>query len=158
MKEEFENLDSVAEMLAYLVENNDEEVHRPKTPDLAGELNLLGVQTFLRLFAYYKALGAKERDELEQCAEAFNDPDTDALTRQSSLAYVYELFFPETKKSEKEIVRKNETKVYPTPCEDCTNSPTHLVVFKTENRTEEHFLCEECEKAARKEDDDGDQE
>ena len=159
MKEEFESLESVTEMLAYLVENNEESMPMNPALELSHELNLLHVQAFMRLFGRYQKLNGTERDELEQCADIYNDAENNVLTRQSAMAHVSELFFPEDVKApEKEIVRKNDSKVYQTPCEDCQGSPTHLVVFKTANRTEEHFLCEDCEKDAHAEDEDGNQE
>ena len=155
MNDEFDNLDSVEQMLAYIAESNKEEdMHTSPNLEFGQELHLLSVQTFLKLFGRYKALNDTERDELEQCAEAYNDPENNTITRQAALAHVCTMFFPEVPMIDKEIVRKDDSKVYQTPCEDCSSSPTHLVMFKMENRTEEHFLCEECEVAARAEDGD----
>lgn len=155
MNRDFDNLGSVEEMLSYIAESNGEEIMK-STPALefGQELHLLSVQTFLKLFARYKAMNGTERDELEQCAEAYCDGENDDTTRRISLAHICTLFFPGEQTPDKEIVRKNDDKVYQTPCEDCKGSPTHLVVFRAENRTEEHFLCEDCEEAARAEDGD----
>jgi hypothetical protein len=142
-----EQLESVDEMLACIAGHNADSVN----PSMEQELQLLSVQTFLKLFGHYKVLNGTEHDDVDQCAEIFNDPDNSEITRQSALAHVYDLFFPE--QPEKQIVRKDD-KVHKTTCEDCTGSPTHLVVFKTAHRIEEHFLCEDCETAARAEDGD----
>ena len=58
------------------------------------------------------------------------------------------LLLPEEAVAIRQITRKE--KVYNVPCEDCERGPTHLVEFKEGDRTEQHYLCEGCEKDARK--------
>jgi len=142
---DFEDLDSVEDMLDYIAENG--ESPKEEETDLAIELQLLQVQGFLKMFAKCQTFTDEQKEELEQCVIGFNDPNINVLGRHAALARACEIFFPELE-NKKEIGRKNESRVYQTPCEDCNASPTHLIVFKQDNRTEEHFLCEDCERSA----------
>src|ERR1035441_3566845 len=105
MIDEFENLGSVEEMFAYIAENHEEGMTTIPTLGFNQELQLLNVQTFLKLFVRYRVLNGTERDELDQCAEAYNDPENEIITRQTALAHVCEMFFPIPDGPDKEITR-----------------------------------------------------
>ncbi len=145
MKTDLENLDNVEDMLDLISSGlNDKEIN----PSFSQELQILQLQTFLMFFAKYKEFSNSKKEDLEANFSILNG-NTNGFQKQSALIDICELFFPENQS--KTINRKNNSEVCVTPCEDCMDSPTHLIEFRDGNRTEEHFLCESCEQLAIKE-------
>jgi hypothetical protein len=139
MKDDLES--KMAEVIAEAIEEKP-------SPTLIEELQILQVQGFLKLFGVVSQFDEEKKADIQKHAVTYNNPNNSLLARQSALINVCELFFPEqARKPVKQILRKNESNNQ-TPCEDCQTTPTHLIQFKQENRIEEHYLCEECEKAA----------
>lgn len=140
MKEDFDKLDSVEDMLSYLVENNPEEKFMPLT-----ELN---VQIFLTIYNRVKQLDPRKQEEINQCTKSYNNAMNNNVIKQSALTTACELLFPNPEEQESQTLyaRKSE-KASQTPCEDCQSTPSHLIQFRLDDRVEEHYLCVNCEKA-----------
>ncbi len=164
MQEEFEKLDNVEDMFNFLASGDSEEMSdQPAPNELHDDLKILNVQILLRCFPIYMKLDEEQRKTFREAALIFNDPDQNMFIKQSALAAACELIFPEGQrpepdedddddddegKPEVQIIKKE--KPYPTPCEECTATPTHKFEFRQKNRSEEHYLCEKCEEEARK--------
>lgn len=152
--ERFENLDDMDEMMDFLCQTAEGKQAMPEPENtndisLTDELCSLNMQIFLKFLARFKNMSDEEKAALEEASEDYNDTGNDSSTRQGALIFALETFFPK-EELQKRIGRKNDN-VYQTPCEDCNGNPTHLIQFIQENRTEEHFLCENCEAQAIKE-------
>jgi hypothetical protein len=149
--ERFENLDDMDEMMDFLCKTAEgkQAMPEPENISLTDELCSLNMQIFLKFLVRFKNLSDEEKAALEEASEDFNNTSNDSSLRQGALVFALETFFPQGV-SQKKVSRKNDN-VYQTPCEDCNGNPTHLIQFVQENRTEEHFLCENCETQAMKE-------
>lgn len=151
--DDFENL---GDMLNFISETavEEDEVEEPSEPQgltVKDQLLLLQAQSFLTLFKVYKEMGVEEQQMFDEAAGAFHDPENNYFIKQSALAAVCESLFPEPKTGPEQVtVETKGGKVYQTPCEECSETPTKMVEFKTSNRTEQHYLCDKCEEAARK--------
>lgn len=156
MQEQFEQLESLDEMFEFIAQSNIETSELPMPENtLKDEMLILNIQTLLKLFPLYLNLSEEDRKTVRQAAVTFNDPEQNMIVKQSALAEVCGLFFPEQEEDEEptkaniQIVRRD--KALPTPCEECEETPTHKLEFHAGNRSEEHYLCDECEEKARKE-------
>lgn len=152
--ERFEELDDMGEMMDFLCREAEGKQAMPEpenTNDISftDELCSLNMQIFLKFLARFKSLPEEEKAALEEAADDYVDTGNDSALRQGALIFALETFFPK-EGSQKKVSRKNDN-VFQTPCEDCNGNPTHLILFIKENRTEEHFLCENCEAQAMKE-------
>jgi hypothetical protein len=154
MTKEFEQLGTIEDMIGFIaggdIEDMEEDEIQPEmtAKDTSMDLETLNVQIFLKLLPHYQALTPEMKSHFDDAVLMFANPGIDPLTRHSALALIHEMLLPEPA-DEKQITRKD--KIYNIPCEDCETKPTHMVEFKQGDRSEQHYLCEECEKAARKE-------
>lgn len=148
MKDKIEHAGTVNEMFQVLLGNANVNVEELKDEILMATLN-----NFLNMLPRFLELPEDEQKDFLTALTAWKSTK-DALVRQTAFItmadYIYgERQQPEEVVVEKQIIRTEGTFV--TPCEDCEERPTHKVLFIEENRKETHYLCEKCEKSARRE-------
>ncbi len=155
MKDKIEVAGSVDEILGILV-NAENQPERVNLDALKDEILLASLSNFLNMLPRFLELDKEEFNDFMGALKAWKTTDDNSLRQKAFFTMAEYMYGPPgggkvvspVQCNEKQIIRMEKSTV---PCEDCEAKETHKVKFTKGNRTEEHFLCENCETSARRE-------